>query len=89
MNLGIEIWKREILETNHGVKVVDEDIVKGTGMSNFIQSLDYLYDNVRSKNNISSYNKKFTLYIPIKGKFTEGKVTILLLEKDSLRDIYM
>ena len=35
-------------------------------MSNFIQSLDYLYDDVRSKNNISLYNKKFALYIPIK-----------------------
>lgn len=35
-------------------------------MSNFIQNLDYLYDDVRSKNSISSYNKKFALYIPIK-----------------------
>lgn len=35
-------------------------------MSNFIQSLDYLYDDVRSKNNIILYNKKFALYIPIK-----------------------
>lgn len=56
----------EILEINHSVKVVDEDIVRGTEMSNFIQSLDYLYDDVRSKNNISLYNKKFALYIPIK-----------------------
>ena len=53
MNLDIEIWETEILEINHSVKVVDEDIVRGTEMSNFIQSLDYLYDDVRSKNNIS------------------------------------
>lgn len=66
VNLDIEIWETEILENNHGVKVVDEDIVRGTEMSNFIQSLDYLYDDVRSKINISSYNKKFALYIPIK-----------------------
>lgn len=66
MNLDIEIWETEILEINHSVKVVDEDIVRGTEMSNFIQSLDYLYDDVRSKNNISLYNKKFALYIPIK-----------------------
>ena len=66
VNLDIETWETEILEINHGVKVVDEDIVRGTEMSNFIQSLDYLYDDVRSKNNISSYTKKFALYIPIK-----------------------
>ena len=66
MNLDIEIWETEILEINHSVKVVDEDIVRGTEMSNFIQNLDYLYDDVRSKNNISLYNKKFALYIPIK-----------------------
>lgn len=66
VNLDIEIWETEILEINHSVKVVDEDIVRGTEMSNFIQSLDYLYDDVRSKNNISLYNKKFALYIPIK-----------------------
>lgn len=81
MNLGIEIWKREILETNHGVKVVDEDIVKGTGMSNFIQSLDYLYDNVRSKNNISSYNKKFALYIPIKVKIYKRENDYFIVRK--------
>ena len=66
VNLDIEIWETEILEINHGVKVVDEDIVRGTEMSNFIQSLDYLYDDVRSKQNVSLYNKKFALYIPIK-----------------------
>lgn len=66
VNLDIEIWETEILEINHGVKVVDEDIVRGTEMSNFIQSLDYIYYDVRSKNNISSYNKKFALYVPIK-----------------------
>lgn len=66
VNLDIEIWETEILEINHGVKVVDEDIVRGTEMTNFIQNLDYLYNDVRSKNTISSYNKKFALYIPIK-----------------------
>ncbi len=66
VNLDIEIWETEILEINHSVKVVGEDIVRGTEMSNFIQSLDYLYDDVRSKNNISLLGKKFALYIPIK-----------------------
>lgn len=37
-------------------------------MSNFIEKLDYLYEDVRVKNKVSQYNKNFALYIPINVK---------------------
>ena len=56
----------EILGINLSVKNVDEKLLRGIEMSNFIENLDCLYDDVRVKNKISPYNKNFALYIPIK-----------------------
>lgn len=56
----------EILGINLGVKNVDKKLLRGIEMSNFIENLDCLYDDVRVKNKISPYNKNFALYIPIK-----------------------
>lgn len=56
----------EILGINLGVKNVDEKLLRGIEMSNFIENLDCLYDDVRVKNKISPYNRNFALYIPIK-----------------------
>lgn len=43
----------EILGINLGVKNVDEKLLRGIEMSNFIENLDCLYDDVRVKNKIS------------------------------------
>ena len=43
MNLDIGIWEMEILGINLSVKNVDEKLLRGIEMSNFIENLDCLY----------------------------------------------
>lgn len=89
VNLDIGIWEMEILGINLSVKNVDEKLLRGIEMSNFIENLDCLYDDVRVKNKISPYNKNFALYIPIKVEVYGRECKEFIIKKDSLQNICM